>query len=176
MNNVDTHPEVFAAATIVTAAHGGPVEFDEFLSRFRTAPTPQEQTRALYALGEFNDAALINRVVKFAFSSEVKSQNAPFLLARCLANRSHGPRAWTSIRKRWKEANERFPVNTIIRIVQGARDITDPSTVADIQAFFAEHPITQSVKPLAQVLERQSVNAALRKREQPIIAANLREV
>jgi puromycin-sensitive aminopeptidase len=36
--------------------------------------------------------------------------------------------------------------------------------VADVQAFFAEHPIPQATKTLEQVLERQRVNAALRTR------------
>ena len=38
--------------------------------------------------------------------------------------------------------------------------------VADVQAFFAEHPIAQAAKTLDQVLERQRVNTALRAREQ----------
>jgi hypothetical protein len=39
-------------------------------------------------------------------------------------------------------------------------------SVADVQRFFAEHPIPQAAKTLDQHLERQRVNAALRAREE----------
>jgi hypothetical protein len=45
------------------------------------------------------------------------------------------------------------------------RVLTEPAAVADVQSFFAEHPIPQSARTLEQVLERQRVNAALRTRE-----------
>ena len=44
---------------------------------------------------------------------------------------------------------------------------------ADVQAFFAEHPIEQAAKTLDQVLERQRVNTALRSREAERFAAAL---
>jgi puromycin-sensitive aminopeptidase len=46
--------------------------------------------------------------------------------------------------------------------------------VADIQAFFSEHPIEQAAKTLEQILERQRVNAAMREREQDALGAALR--
>ena len=39
---------------------------------------------------------------------------------------------------------------------------TTPNVVADVQSFFAEHPIPQAAKTLEQLLERQRVNADLR--------------
>jgi puromycin-sensitive aminopeptidase len=46
--------------------------------------------------------------------------------------------------------------------------------VADVQGFFAEHPIPQATKTLEQLLERQRVNAALRAREEePLTSALL---
>jgi hypothetical protein len=45
--------------------------------------------------------------------------------------------------------------------------------VADVQGFFAEHPIPQAAKTLEQLLERQRVNADLRAREAEPLAAAL---
>jgi hypothetical protein len=143
------------------------------LSGFRTAATPQDQLRHLYALAEFNSAELIDRTCEFALSSEVKTQNAPFLLRMCIANRRHGGRGWTFVRKHWGEVNERFPSNTIIRMVDTVKTLNRPTDVADIQAFFSEHPIEQAAKTLEQILERQRVNAAMREREQDVLAAAL---
>ena len=107
------------------------------------------------------------------FSDDVKSQNAPFLLRLCIANRRNGAAAWTYVRQRWDEANVRFPNNSIGRMVDAVQLLTEPSVVADVQAFFAEHPIRQAAKTLDQILERQRVNAATRVREQDRLAAVL---
>lgn len=119
----------------------------------------------LYALAEFDDAELIVRTCELAFSAEVKTQNAPFLLNRCIANRFHGETAWSLVQKRWAEANEKFPVNTIVRMVDSAKMLNSDSAEASVQAFFSEHGIPQAVQSLQQVLERQRVNTALRRRE-----------
>ena len=83
-------PELLAVATSVVASTGTVEDYEHFVERFRHGATPQEQLRHLYALAEFGDEALMQRTCDFAFSGEVKSQNAPFLLGRCIANRDHG--------------------------------------------------------------------------------------
>ncbi|MEZ5215896.1 MAG: ERAP1-like C-terminal domain-containing protein [Ilumatobacteraceae bacterium] len=159
-------PELVAAATSVVASTGDAADFDRFVEIFRHPSTPQEQLRALYSLAEFDDAALVARAVEFALGGEVKTQNAPFLIGRCIANRNHGQSAWKLLRERWAEANERFPTNTIVRMVDPVKLLNTPAAAADVQAFFAEHPIVQAVQTLNQVLERQRVNVALRSREE----------
>lgn len=157
------HPELVAACTTVVAATGGAEVYDTLLAGFRTATTPQEQLRYLYALAEPDDPELVRRTCELAFSGEVKTQNAPFLLNRCVANRHHGRLAWEFVRDRWSDANAAFPVNTMVRMVDPVKLLTDDISGLDVPAFFAEHPIPQAVATLAQVLERQQVNIALRR-------------
>jgi puromycin-sensitive aminopeptidase len=165
LGGASTDPELVSAATTAVAATGTDADYDEFLVKFRTAATPQEQLRYLYALAEFPEAAQIERSVALAFSGEVRSQNAPFLLNRCIANRRHGVASWEALRRQWDLANEKFPANTIVRMIDPVKLLTAPPVVADVQSFFSEHPIPQATKTLDQVLERQRVNAALRARE-----------
>jgi puromycin-sensitive aminopeptidase len=167
-------PELAAAATTVLAATGGPEEYDRLLQGFRSATTPQDQLRHLFALAEFDDPMLIDQACELAFSDEVKTQNAPFLLRACIANRTHGPRAWTIVRRRWDEAVARFPSNSIVRMIESVKLHNRPTEVADVQGFFAEHKIEQAAKTLEQILERQRVNAALRERDEAALAAALR--
>jgi puromycin-sensitive aminopeptidase len=159
------HPEVVAAATTVVASTGGAAEFDMFVDKFKKAESPQEQMRALYALSDFQSADLIERACAFALSGEVKTQNAPFLLNRCMNNREFGQIAWHAVRTNWDKANADFPVNTIVRMVDPVKTLNTQALQADVQAFFAEHPIPQSAKTLEQVLERQRINTDLRERE-----------
>jgi puromycin-sensitive aminopeptidase len=105
--------------------------------------------------------------------SEVRSQNAPFLLRLALSNRTHGPTAWTFVRKNWDAINERLPSSTIVRMAEGVRSLTDPALANEILGFFAEHPVPQGERTMAQHLERLRVNVALRAREAKRLADSL---
>ena len=158
-------PELTAAATSVVASTGDADTYRQMRDRFLTAPTPQEQLRHLYALAEFDDEALVLSTCEFAFTSAVRTQNAPFLLRTAIANRRHGPAAWAFVRDHWAEALDRFPSNTIVRMVESIKLLSTPELVEDTSAFFAEHPIAQATKTLDQLLERQQVNTRFRIRE-----------
>jgi puromycin-sensitive aminopeptidase len=157
-------PELLAAATTVIAARGGRAEFDALVDGFRNGPTPQDQLRCLYALAEFDDADLILETCELAMSPAVKTQNAPFLLRACIGNRQHGQAAWRLVTSRWTEASDRFPTNTIVRMVESVKTLTAPGLVDEAASFFAEHPIPQGAATLSQILERQRVNASARQR------------
>jgi puromycin-sensitive aminopeptidase len=167
------HPELAATATSVVAATGVVDDFDRLFDAYKNASTPQDELRHLFALAEFDDEALVLRTCELCFGGDVKTQNAPFVLRSCIANRRHGAAAWTFVRQRWDDANAAFPDNSIARMVDSVKLLTEPSVVADVQGFFAEHPIPQAAKTLDQILERQRVNAATRLREQERLAAAL---
>ena len=166
-------PEVAAAALTVVAATGGAAEHDRLVGRFRAEANPQRQLRYLYALADLPGAEEMDKTLAFVLSGEVRTQNAPFVLNRCITHRDHGERAWRVVREHWAEANQRFPNNTIVRMVDGVKTLTQPEQQADVAAFFAEHPIPQAAKTLAQVLERQGVNVALRQRAAADLTAAL---
>jgi len=169
----DLDPELVASATSVVAAIGDEADYEMFLGRFREPSTPQEQIRMLYALADFDSEELVLRSCDLAFSGEVKTQNAPFLLNRCMANKNHGDAAWRHVRQKWDVANSSFPVNTIIRMVDSVKMLMSDSAEADVQAFFGEHDIPQAVLTLRQVLERQRVNVSLRRREADRLVSDL---
>jgi len=165
--------ELLAAATTVVASTGGTDDYERLLEKYRSPSTPQEQLRSLHSLALFDDAELVARTRELAMSSEVKSQNAPFLLRDCIGNRHHGAASWAFVRAHWDEANDRFPTNTIVRMVDSVKLLATDESVADVQGFFAEHPIEQAAETLRQVLERQRVNNEVLRREGERFAAAL---
>jgi puromycin-sensitive aminopeptidase len=168
-----TDPELAAAAANAVASVGTDADYEEFLRRFRAATTPQLRLRYMFGLAEFPTEAQIRRTIDLAVSNEVKTQDAPFLLNRCIANRRNGPIAWQIVRQQWPQLLDRFPSNTIVRMVGSITTLTAPELVADVQGFFSEHPIPQATKTLEQLLERQRVNANLRAREAERLVAAL---
>ena len=114
--------------------------------------------RELYNLARFHDAALTDRLCELAIT-EIRTQNAPYLLRTALSNRTEGPRVWSFLAKHWDAVNERFPSNSIVRMLEGITTLDLPDDAAAAQAFFAEHPVPQGAKTLEQLLERQRVQA-----------------
>jgi hypothetical protein len=165
-------PELVAAAVTVIADSGTADEFHAFQERWREPTDPQEQMRYLYALGRFHDDDCFREMLEFSLS-EVRTQNAPFLLARALANRTHGPVAWQFVRQNWATIIDRFPASTIARMAEGIRWLTP--VVADIEGFFAEHPVPQSQRTIDQHLERLRINVAFADRERARLSASLEQ-
>jgi puromycin-sensitive aminopeptidase len=175
MNHAESDPELVAASTTVVAATGNNNDYEWFVDKFTNAPTPQEKVRMLYALAEFDDVELMTRTCRLAFSGDVKSQDAPFLLARCIANKNHGEIAWAVVQENWTYANDTFPGNTIVRMVSTITTLNTEALETQVNAFFSEHPIPQATKTLEQALERQKVNVALRSREGATILTALQK-
>jgi puromycin-sensitive aminopeptidase len=158
------HPALLAAAVTVTAHTGSDVEHAAYVRRSASARTPQEELRYLEALADFPTAAQMAATLELAASSKVRSQNAPFLLRRCIAHRQHGPAAWAFVMTHWDELTNKFPDNSVVRMCEGARTLIRPGELETTAEFFATHPIPQAGKSLDQILERQRVNSALRSR------------
>ena len=154
-----------AAAARVVAATADHDELDALIERFRSAATPQEEQRFLYTLAEARDPEQFARVLELAVSDHVRTQNAPFLIGACLANRVNGAMAWRLVRDRWGDMNERFPSNSIVRMLSGIRSISDEALAADVRAFLAEHRVPQALRTLEQHVERMRVTVALAERE-----------
>jgi puromycin-sensitive aminopeptidase len=166
-------PALLAAAVDVVASLGDPADFDDFLARSRAATTPQEELRYLSALPDFDDADLVARFLAMALTDEVRTQNAPYLVRRALANRHHGGLAWSFVEERWDELVARFPSNSIPRLLEGVRSLSTPELSARVFAFFEDHDVPSGDKIVAQHLERLEVNVALRAREADRLAHHL---
>jgi hypothetical protein len=134
------------------------------------APTPQEHDRYLYALTRFRDEDLFERTLRATLTEDIRAQDIPFLLARAQVNRNLGTRAWAFVRDGWDDLLGRIAASNAIALAGGIRTLTDPDSVADVQAFFADHDIPQNHLMLLQALERQRVFAALRQRAAPELA------
>lgn len=164
---------VAAAVVRATAALAGPTEVDALIDGFRNGRTPQEEQRFLYVLADIRQPDQMQRVLELAMTAEVRTQNAPFLIGACIANRDNGAQAWRLVHERWDEMNARFPSNSIVRMLNGIRSVSDPVLAADVEAFVSEHPVPQAKQTLKQHLERMRVSVALREREAERLTASL---
>ncbi len=158
-------PAVVSAAVDIVAATGTAADLDVFIERMESAPTPQERQRYQYALGDFPGADEIDRVLDLVLSDAIRSQNAAFVLRRVLLNRDHGDRAWSYLTRHWDAVTDKLPSMSMARMAEGVRGLSTPALAHEVESFFAEHPLPQAAKTLAQHLEALRVNVGVRERE-----------
>jgi puromycin-sensitive aminopeptidase len=170
------HPDTESAILDIVATNGGESEYELYLARYRTPSTPQEEIRYLYALASFSDPDLAQRTFDLALS-EVRTQNAPFVLQSLVANRITGPAVWERITEEWDRLVAAFPSNILPRMLDGTRTLCNPPELADrVTAFVEAHPLPAGGKTVEQILERLAVSVAFGQREGSGLAATLTEL
>ncbi len=145
-----------AASTEVVAASATPEEHRELEQRWRAATTPQEELRLLNALIDTPDPDDFGRTLELTLT-DVRTQNAPYLLRRGIAHPTLGPTAWTFVEERWTRVVERFPSNSLPRMLEGVRGITDRATAERVERFLSGVELPSGGRTVAQHLERMWV-------------------
>ncbi|MEQ8840900.1 MAG: M1 family aminopeptidase [Acidimicrobiales bacterium] len=152
-----------AAAALAVIAHTDPSAGPAIRSTWQSADDPQTEQRHLRALADLPIPEL--PVLDDILAGEVRTQDAPYVIRRALTNPIAGPRVWEFTKSNWELIGERFPSNSVARLLEGISQLDTDALVADVSAFLGDHPVPQGAKQVAQHLERQRVNAAFRRRE-----------
>ena len=167
------HPDTESAVLDIVASRGGVDVYEAFLARYRSPANPQEENRYLYALASFDDPALAARTFELAMT-EVRTQNAPFVLQSLVANRVTGPAIWQRITEEWDAVVAKFPSNILPRMLDGVRGLcTPPELARQVTEFVETHPLAAGGRTVEQILERLAVNVAFGEREGSRLAATL---
>ena len=163
-NSAAVEPNLAAAVVQVAAAAGDETDYEQMLELYRSADTPQSELRYLQSLLLFDDRGLFERTLEL-FAAEVRTQNAPYLLGAAMTHLDHGPLAWAFTRDRWDELTDRFPQNSISRMVGGIRGMHTRELATEVEEFLSEHEVPQGALTVAQHVEKMWVNVRLRERE-----------
>jgi puromycin-sensitive aminopeptidase len=149
--------DIARAVLRIVASEGRREDYDRFIERWRTAPTPQEEQRYQFGLGDFPSEAEALDAAARCFS-EFRTQDGPIVLGFLERNRVTGPAVWRYVTGRWEEALERFSANMHARIFNGIITFFPDAKIADeVTAFHRSHPLPGEEKTVAQMLERLSV-------------------
>jgi puromycin-sensitive aminopeptidase len=167
-------PNLLPALIAIRAHAGGESEYAEFVEKFRTARTPQEEQRYLYALAGFRLQELLSRTLEKTINGEVRTQDAPFLARALLTSVYAREAAWTFVRANWQTLERQFPAkNGMRRMCEGITALATPELEADVREFFTSRQITLGGKTLEQYLEQLHVAVLFRERETPALQTYL---
>jgi puromycin-sensitive aminopeptidase len=166
-------PDVFSAVIGILAHAGDLARYTDFLERFRSAPTPQEERRYLYALAGFRDPALVQETLSRTINGEIRTQDGPFVVASLLTS-VHGRRqAWTFVKANWETLERLFPKQGVRRMLQGIVGLATPALERDVRRFLVARKIHLGGKTLEQYLEQLRIAVAFRTREGRALSAYL---
>ncbi len=158
--------DLATAVARVVAAAGAEDEWEVLYSHYKNASTPQDEVRYLDALGGFSAADLLRRSIDLAFSGEVRSQDAPFLVAGILSRRDGCAVAWEAIEQRWDEMLERWPPKSLHRVLESMPGLAGAGEEFAERAFawLDAHPLGLGERRVLQARERLAVNLAFKRR------------
>ena len=169
----DVDPNVLPAIIAVLAHAGDGARYDEFLQKFRSATTPQEEQRYLYALAGFRQPALLSQTLARTTNGEFRTQDAPFV-ARALLTSVHGRElAWEFVKTNWDTMERQYPKAGLRRLAEGVIGLATPELERDVHAFFKARRPEFGGKTLEQYLEQLRIAVSLRERESAVLAKYL---
>ena len=166
-------PDVVAATVRLAVSAGGEQAWSEALQGYHRAERPQDQLRYLYALADTPDEALRMRTLELMMGSDVRSQDAPFVIGSVMAQVGAAQSVWQWIEQHWDRIVSRFPSTLLIRILEATAGFAHQEVAESVHRFFDSHELPVSATRTGQILERMDVNVALRGRLSGRIAAEL---
>jgi puromycin-sensitive aminopeptidase len=155
---------VLAAVIPVLAHTGETTRYDEFVSRFRSARSPQEEQRYLHALPAFRPQNLVEQTLTRTLNGEIRTQDAPFILRSLLLSVHGREPAWTFLKANWEVMNRLFPPVGVRRMMEGITGLATPELERDVHQFVQDHKVDLGGKVLAQYLEQLRIAVRLRER------------
>lgn len=162
-------PEVATAALAVYARRGGADEHAALWEAYRKSAAPVDQVRYLRSVAGVGQAEPAVSTLDKIIDGDIRTQDGYWVFARLLMGKA-GPAVWESARRRWDKLLDVMPGITRTRIAEGLSGLSQPEVANDVKAFFAERPIPEAARPLAQNLEKLDVNVAFRERETPVVS------
>ncbi|MDA8277322.1 MAG: M1 family metallopeptidase [Actinomycetota bacterium] len=159
-------PAIAASIIAIVAYNGDEADYAFILDRYRNAQDPVEEQRYLSGLSEFKDLSLIDRTLSLSIT-EIRSQDAPFVLSSMLGSSAAGEVAFDFIRTNYSKLLEIFPAAALPRMFEGASSLYGPSISArssEVRNFLNSVSLPEAGKRLTQIKERFEVNQLLSNR------------
>ena len=106
-------------------------------------------------------------------SGEIRTQDAPFILAAIIGSEHAGETAWDFMRDNWEKIVATYPDNAVPRMVSACSALDTPELQKEVEEFFAKNKVKEGDMAVAQMIERLSVNVGLRQSETPKLTSYL---
>ncbi|XP_069970729.1 puromycin-sensitive aminopeptidase isoform X1 [Penaeus vannamei] len=152
--------------------------FDQMLKLYREADLHEEKDRISRSLGATRDPNLIQRVLQFAISDEVRNQDTVFVIISVAMTAPGRSAAWAFFKKHHEDLVDRYEggylVTRLIKYI--TENFATEDMASEVEAFFQERQIPGTERTVQQSLETIRLNAAWLQRDQDAIKKYLTEL
>jgi aminopeptidase N/puromycin-sensitive aminopeptidase len=162
-------PSLADTVVNLAALEGDAALYDDFLAATKTAKSPEEYYRFLFALARFSDAALVTRTLEYALTPNVRGQDFAGLLTAVMTNPAGTDLAWDFARQHWAEINSKPPGNFGGRILSSASVFCDAKHAEEVKDFFTQNKSDD--RAIQQALEDIGSCADVESLQEPKLAA-----
>lgn len=166
-------PNVIPALVAILAHTGDEARYKEFSDHSRSAATPQEERRYLFALAAFQAPALLEQTLARTINGAIRTQDAPFVVSAVMSNVRGRELAWKFVKTNWDQMDRLFPKQGLRRMCGGISALATPELEQDVREFFASRKIDLGGKTLAQYEEQLRIAVTFRERERRSLAQEL---
>jgi puromycin-sensitive aminopeptidase len=169
--------DIASAILHVVATTADRADYNALLTGFRSPADPLEEQRYLDSLSYVRNDELAAEICEFCLS-EIRTQDAPYLLRKLLTNRVVSPGVWEFVTAHWDKLLALYPENSIPRMVEVSRlcqldaDGT-PGLFLAVSSFLATHRLGGQQRPVDQSLERLRVNVRFVLEQRPDLGSLL---
>lgn len=160
------NPDLRATVYALNSIDADLKQMRELEQMFISAELQEEQRRIGRALMLAKSQKLYLRNLNFTLSNNVRSQDAPLLIASALTNTKNRIIGWRWLQKNWQKLHHLYHEDHLLLwIIKPLGDFTDLKTLQEIKRFFSKNPVPSASRTVEQVLEKISLNSAWYKRD-----------
>lgn len=136
--------------------------YAEMLNLYRSTDLHEEKDRISRALGSINNVELLQKVIQFAMSEEVRAQDAVFVIASVAINPLGRDLAWTYFRENWKILLNQYTGGFLLtRLVKHlTENFASERKAHEVEVFFRNHSFPGTERTVQQSIETINLNAA----------------
>jgi puromycin-sensitive aminopeptidase len=164
------------AIVAVTMAQGREGDAEICEERRQRATTPQDEQRYLFAPALSGSREVVLAAVERAFS-DVRTQDAPYLLGSLMRNRLAGEAVWREVTARFAHAIDRFPNSAHPALVGGMSTlVSSEALAAEIRNFHEANPVPAGQRQIEQFMDLMDLHVAVASRERATLATSLSQL
>ena len=163
-------PPTLASTALAVAAYGGDAMlYDLYMAQLpKLTGQPEQYYRFFNALPSFRDPALVQRTLRFAISTDVRTQDTASLIGGLISRTSSQDAAWAFVKENWDTLTRTLGIfQGIPRIAGAVGAFCSREKRAEVEQFFKAHPVPAAERTLRQAFERIDSCVAVRERQAP---------
>lgn len=141
--------------------------YEEMLNLYRATDLHEEKDRISRALGSINNVELLQKVIQFAMSDEVRAQDAVFVIASVAINPLGRDLSWTFFKENWKILLNQYQGGFLLtRLVKHlTENFASEEKASEIENFFKTHDFPGTERTVQQSIETIKLSAAWLQRD-----------